>query len=197
LLLATIRLPRMSVQRLSAVEVIVGVALRFVFAAQVQSCGGGGSLSEEFKLSPTALLRKSESSRPRCPPELVLAADRVALGERVRDGRLAVAVGADVEAGVVEAGGVNVIPLAALCSLGKEAVAAEQAGVVDGQVVAVPAVRLGPPDLVAAVLGVGRRAVEVADGQVLDPDIARPHRDPVHALPVAAVDDDPVAIQPP
>jgi hypothetical protein len=73
LLLATIRLPRMSVQRLSAVEVIVGVAPRFVFAAQVPSCGGGGSLSEELRLSPTALLRKSESSRTRCPPEFVPA----------------------------------------------------------------------------------------------------------------------------
>jgi hypothetical protein len=73
LLLATIRLPRMSVQRLSAVEVIVGVALRFVFAAQVPSCGGGGSLSEELRLSPTALSRKSENSTIRCPPELVPA----------------------------------------------------------------------------------------------------------------------------
>jgi hypothetical protein len=73
LLLATIRLRRTSVQRLSAVEVIVGVAVRFVLASQVPSCGGGGSLSEEFKLSPTALLRKSESSRTRCPPELVPA----------------------------------------------------------------------------------------------------------------------------
>jgi len=78
-----------------------------------------------------------------------------------------------------------------------EDVAAEQAGVVDGQVVAVPAVQVVPPDLVAAVLGVRRGAVEVAHGQVLDPDIARPHLDPVHALPVAAIDDDPVAIQPP
>jgi hypothetical protein len=73
LLLATIRFPRMSVQRLSAVEAIVGVALRFAFASQVPSCGGGGSLSDELRLSPTALLRKSESSRTRCPPELVPA----------------------------------------------------------------------------------------------------------------------------
>ena len=62
MLFAAIRLRRTSVQRLRAVEVIVGVTLRFVSATQVPSYGGGGSLSEEFKLSPTALSRKSDPS---------------------------------------------------------------------------------------------------------------------------------------
>jgi hypothetical protein len=48
----------------------------------------------------------------------------------VRDRCFAVAAGTDVEAGIVEAGGVNVIPLTAGRALGKEAVAAERAGVV-------------------------------------------------------------------
>ena len=99
LLFARIRLRRTSVQRLSAVDVIVGVTLRFVFASQVPSCGGGGSLSEEFKLRPTALLREERvlddqvSARVRAG-----VADRVALGERMGERGSTVAAGTYVEA---------------------------------------------------------------------------------------------------
>jgi hypothetical protein len=87
------------------------------------------------------------------------------------------------------------VPLSADRALGEEAVAPEQAGVVNGQVVAVPAARAVPPDLVS-VLAVRRRAVKVTDGQVLHPDIARPHLDPVHTPPMPAVDDHAVPVEP-
>src|SRR5712692_10389236 len=73
LLLETIRLRRKIVQRATAVEWIAGVRLRFSPASQVPSCGGGGSLSVEFGLSPIALSRNTESWTTRCPPDIELA----------------------------------------------------------------------------------------------------------------------------
>jgi hypothetical protein len=73
LLFETNRFRRTIVQRPIAVDVIVGIGLRFAPASQVPSCGGGGSLSEELRLIPTASFRKSESSKTKWPPELVPA----------------------------------------------------------------------------------------------------------------------------
>jgi hypothetical protein len=68
-----------------------------------------------------------------CPPALVL-------DQRILDQRPAVAAGADVQAGVVEPGGVDVLEEPVHRVTGEQAVAAEQSGVVCGQVLPPPAV---------------------------------------------------------
>ena len=184
-LLSSTRFSRKTVQRASRVVRTSGAGERLAPASQVPSCGGGGSLWEELKLTPTSFARKSVGRRE---------PDQVVLGDRLLDPGVAVTAGADIEAGVVEAGGVDMIEPTPDRSGRPETVAAEQTRVVGGQVAAPPAAHAAPEHLSAATVVVGRAAVEVADGQVLDPDLVSLDRDSVPD-PVAAVDDDPVAVE--
>src|SRR5262249_59530868 len=103
--------------------------------------------------------------------------------------------------GIVEARGVDVVPESVDGVGGEDAVAGEEPIRVGREVLAVPAIQPDlsravaavPPDLVA-ILAVERRAVEVAHGEVLDPDtVALPDLDAIPDL-VLAVDDHPVPI---
>ena len=129
-------------------------------------------------------------------------AQRVPLDQCVPDVRATVRARTDVHARVAEATRVHVVEAAADGVRGEQSVASGQTRVVRGQVIAPPAVRADhaalvtavPPDFVAvlAVLCV----VEVADGQVLDPNVRGLFNlDPV-AERVASVDDHEVPIHP-
>ena len=115
-------------------------------------------------------------------------ADRVVFDRRVVDQRFAFPAGADVDARVVVARGVDVFPGPFLLVLGEDPVAAVEARVVRGEVLPPPAVRAlffrpvaaGPPERVA-VRAVRGGAVVVAAGHVFDPHV------------VGLFDQDPVA----
>ena len=93
-------------------------------------------------------------------------AQPVALDERIVDERVAVAARPDVEAGVVEPGGVDMLEEPVDRVGGEQAVAADQAGVVGRQVLAVPAPRPDParPGDAGAVAPAGRRPPRARGG---------------------------------
>ena len=202
--LSSIRLWRKIVQRLIWVKLKAGSGERFDPESHAPSCGGGLSLSgSESGATPTLLSRKVESSTTRWPPALVLDhPSAFRSNERVLDQRVAVTAGADVQAGVVEPGRVDVLEEAVDRVAGEQPVAAEQTGVVGGQVLAPPAVDPDPaavvtgalpPHLVAVQRVLAPAPVEVADSEVLDPDAIGLDHDAVADV-VAAVEDHRVAV---
>jgi len=152
LLLFMIALRRKIVQRSSFVVVIVGVGE--VFEAEV-----AGAELRRWHVVGQRVRPHADRVQPEDRvlhdqvPARVRAreAERVALDQRVRDRRVAVGAGVDVDAGVVEAARVDVVKLAVDRVRGEEPVAAQQARVVGGEPVAVPPVRADRARFVAAV----------------------------------------------